>query len=196
MAALCACSHGWASSHHLSPPHPSGSSCLRHSDPTSLAPVEEADWSHQGDPQDEPSGASPAGRDWSCRSFPSCGWEDTQNHSGASAPESACPCLCGEGRSGSERPRPASVPDQGYLLLFFVVAAGGIRDTDAGRITRNQNSFRESKSVQKIVGDRGGQGGGAQEGELGTTQGQRALFGSAKPPQPAPVPPPPHPQRD
>lgn len=26
-------------------------------------------------------------------------------------------------------------------------------DTDAGRITRNQNSFRESKSVQKVIGE-------------------------------------------
>jgi hypothetical protein len=54
-----------------------------------------------------------------------------------------------------------------------VVAAGGIRDTDAGRITRNQNSFRESKSVQKVLGEgKDQEEKGSRKGELGMTQGQ------------------------
>lgn len=37
-----------------------------------------------------------------------------------------------------------------YFLLLLPPAES---DTDAGRITRNQNSFQESKSVQKVAGE-------------------------------------------
>lgn len=36
-----------------------------------------------------------------------------------------------------------------YLFFFFFFAAGGIRDTDAGRITRNQNSFRRANPYRR-----------------------------------------------
>lgn len=50
------------------------------------------------------------------------------------------------------------------MLLLLLPPAES--DTDAGRITRNQNSFREGKSVQKVTGEGAGPGGeqGARKG--------------------------------